>query len=77
MPRGGYSIHTILPSMYLEKILLLFQLTNQKRIFFIFFSKCSSQKETSYLFENSIYLWKQKKMKSATVGLKATLILIM
>lgn len=50
----GYSIHTILLSMYLEKILLHFQLSNQKRIFFIFFSKCSSQKETSYLFENSI-----------------------
>lgn len=49
---GGYSIHTILLSMHLEKILLHFQLSNQKRIFVIFFSKCSSQKETSYLFEN-------------------------
>lgn len=73
---GEYSIRNILLSMYLEKILLYFQLSNQKRIFFSV-SKLNIQKETSYLFENSVHFQKQKRMKSATVGLRATLILIM
>lgn len=75
---GEYSIHNILLSMYLEKNLLYFQLSNQERIFFFLpFQSTTFKRKLSYLFENSVRFWKQKRMKSATVGLRATLILIM
>lgn len=46
---GEYSICNILLSTYLEKILLYFQLSNQRRIFFIFQSTTFKRKPLIYL----------------------------